>query len=112
MAAMQRAPLASVGIGYSLTTSPAGVMQPILFAAFAVYHRLPSGPTATPRSDEFGVGTGCSVMLPSRSIRPSAFVEVSTNQIEPSGCVIIARGWLSWLGIGNSVTFPSVVIRP
>ena len=45
-------------------------------------------------------------------MRPSALVEVSTNQIEPSGCVTIARGWLSWLGIGNSVTLPSMVMRP
>ena len=24
----------------------------------------------------------------------------------------MARGWLSWLGIGNSVTLPSSVMRP
>ncbi len=24
----------------------------------------------------------------------------------------MARGWLSWLGIGNSVTLPSIVMRP
>ena len=24
----------------------------------------------------------------------------------------MARGWLSWLGIGNSVTLPSMVMRP
>ena len=42
-------------------------------------------------------------------MRPSALVEVSTNQMLPSGCAMVARGWLSWLGIGNSVTLPSMV---
>ena len=45
-------------------------------------------------------------------MRPSALVEVSTNQMLPSGWVTVARGWLSWLGIGNSVTLPSMVMRP
>jgi len=52
-------------------------------------------PTVTPRSDAFGVGITNSLIAPSRSMRPSALVLVSTNQIEPSGCVTMARGWLS-----------------
>src|SRR4029077_15868251 len=111
-AVMQRAPLFGVGISYSPRATPSGAMRPILLAKFAVYQRSPSAPTVTPRRDAFGVGTGCSVMRPKRSMRPSALVEVSTNQIEPSGWDTIARGWLSWLGIGNSVTLPSMVIRP
>ncbi len=69
-------------------------------------------PDADPAQEESGVVTLCSVMAPSRSMRPSELVEVCTNQIEPSGWVVIARGWLSWLGIGNSVTTPSMVMRP
>src|SRR6266550_3654427 len=89
--AMQRAPLPGVGMSYSPSTMPSGAMRPILLAKLAVYQRSPSNPTVTPRSDAFGVGTLCSVMLPLRSMRPSALVEVSTNQIELSGCVAIAH---------------------
>src|ERR1700731_5304933 len=109
---MQRARLFGVGISYSPRTVPSGAMRPILLAKFAVYQRSPSAPTVTPRSDAFGVGTLCSVIFPLRSIRPSALVEVSTNQIEPSGWDTIARGWLSWLGMGNLGHLSSMVIRP
>ncbi|MGA8322622.1 MAG: hypothetical protein WBE48_23390 [Xanthobacteraceae bacterium] len=34
------------------------------------------------------------------------------DEPDASGWVAMARGWLSWLGIGNSVTLPSVVMRP
>ena len=37
---------------------------------------------------------------------------VSTNQMLPSGCVTMARGCGSSPGIGNSLTAPSVVMRP
>src|SRR5487761_813389 len=58
-AAMQRAPLFEVGMSYSPRTVPSGAMQPILLAKFAVYQRSPATPTATPRSEALGVGTGC-----------------------------------------------------
>ena len=43
MAAMQRAPLAGVGMSYSPIRVPSGAMWPILLAKFSVHHRLPSG---------------------------------------------------------------------
>ena len=51
-------------------------------------------------------------MRPSRSMRPSALVEVSTNQMPPSGCAAMARGWLSRLGIGISRDLAVEVMRP
>ena len=55
---MQRAPLAGVGMSYSPIMAPSESMRPILLAKFSVNQRSPSAPTATPRSDAFGVGIG------------------------------------------------------
>src|SRR3984885_7938761 len=85
---MQRAPDFGVGISYSPRTVPSGAMQPILLAKFAVYQRSPSAPTVTPRSDAFGVGTGCSAMRPARWMRPRALDEVPTNQLLPAGLAV------------------------
>ena len=88
-AAMQRAPAVATGIAYSPAMVPSGFMRPIL--SVSVNQRSPSRATHTPRTDASSVVTGCSVILLSRSMRPSAFALVSTNHKLPSGCNAMAR---------------------
>src|SRR5438477_272009 len=90
-AVMARAPQPAAGIVYSPMILPFGAMRPILLARFSVNQRSPSGATATPRSEAFGVLTGNSLIRPCASMRPSALPRVSTNQMLPSGCAATAR---------------------
>ena len=97
-------PLATIGVRgtvFDLDVQPAKVI--VILESGEV--------TVTPRAEALGVGMANSVIEPSRAMRPSALAPVSTNQMLPSGCSAIARGWLSAAGMGNSVTAPSSVMR-
>src|SRR5215469_5338807 len=102
--------------GYSVTAPVDGTSRPIAPAAAvvrcSVNHTLPSDPTATELGLLDAVGTGYSVIDPSRVIWPTLLPCVSANQIAPSSPTVIPSGALPTVGIGYSVTKPVAVMRP
>src|SRR4051794_31391340 len=101
------------------TTSPLVEIEPM--PRPVVNHRRSPGPGVIgPRSagtvvKRYGSGwTGNSLIVPAGVIRPIRAVppsSVSVNQALPSGPAAIAPGPAPGLGVGNSVTRPSVVMR-
>jgi hypothetical protein len=101
--------LAAVGTGNSVTTPE--VILPILFPAYSVNQRLPSGPVVIPNGWLPAVGTRNSVGAPP-SVRPILLPRASVNQTLPSGPGAIPTGPLKRVGTGVSVITPAVVMRP
>src|SRR5215469_4795556 len=102
--------------GYSVTAPVEGTSRPIAPVAAvvrrSVNHTLPSDPTATEVGLLAAVGTGYSVIDPSRVIWPTLLPCVSANQIAPLPPTVIPSGALPGVGIGYSVTEPVAVMRP
>src|SRR5262245_2903319 len=98
---MDHAAAPAVGMGNSVTV-PDGVMRPtwLAFMCDAVNHRLPSGPTASPRRCAGFVGTGNSVRTPAVVMRPILLPVSSVNHSAPPGPEMIVRG-RALAGIGN-----------
>ena len=81
--------------------TPAGVMRPS--PARSVNHRLPSGPTAMPEGDAFGVGVAKSVTTPAVVMRPMRLATGSVNHKLPSGpAVMKPRPGVSTPGVADA----------
>ena len=101
-------PAEACGSTHSVNCCVVGLKRPTLFGVNSVKYRFPSGPVIIAPSPAFAVGTGISVTLPVKVIRPIRFVDSSVNQIAPSGPTQIALGPDD--GVKGNSTIAEVVV--